>query len=432
MKSITLALICALSVLLFSCGGGGGDPVIPVDDYVNAGKTAMLGGDGVTAKSNFQTVLEHAPDNPAANFGMAFVELMATANDMVAFLSVQNDPAFRNVGWFALNPLMKSTGKYSELLDLSRMLAWEDDYIIEDIPLEDVRLEIVAMIQSLEIIEAYLDIAIRSTRGDDSWEFTILKDWNDPSAGSITITRGDIMALSAALGFALGSMHLTVAYTPGPLTIHQNQYGEIELVGGFTTSPDEFIDTSLDGFIDLWEIAVQCDAPAGFGVHATDGQTHLNKTAFCIEGSLTRLRDAIDSYLSVDAPLNHWAFEEVLADEYNEFKENWFEYIRDYVEDMMHAFANGATFAIRPGLLEDNPDLADDPGADFSIKVNFNAFITHLPQDMRNFPIRLTSGLWDQLEMPVAVGDAFPDLTVLGLFPDGLTQAQYDMFFGDS
>lgn len=432
MKSITLVLICAFSFLLISCGGGGGTPVIPVDDYINAGKTAMMNGDGVSAKSNFNKVLEQAPDNPIANFCMAFVELMASANDLVAFLSVQNDPVFRNVGWFALNPLMKSTGKYSELFDLSRMLAWESDYTIEDISLEDVRLEIAAIIQSLEIIDGYLDKAIDSTHGDDSWEFVILKDWNEPSAGSIIIARGDIIALSAALNFAMGSMHFSVAYTPGPLTIHQNEYDEIELLGGFTTSPDEFIDTSLDGFIDLWEIAAQIDAPSGFGVHASNGQTHLDKTASCFRESFTRFRDAIDSYLNIDAPLNHWAFEEVLVDEYNEFHANWNSYYRDYVNDIINAFTNGATFAIRPGMLEDNPDLADDPGADFSIKLNFNAFIKHQPQDMRNFPIRFELDQYYMLELPDAVGDAFTDLTVLGLFPDGLTQEQYDMFFGDS
>ena len=69
MKSITLVLICAFLFLLISCGGGGGTPVIPVDDYINAGKTAMMNGDGVSAKSNFNKVLEQAPvKNNNVNF----------------------------------------------------------------------------------------------------------------------------------------------------------------------------------------------------------------------------------------------------------------------------------------------------------------------------------------------------------------------------
>ncbi|MFH1514529.1 MAG: hypothetical protein ABIG42_03625 [bacterium] len=428
MRYFAPVIIIFIAVFFISCGGGGGDPIIPTDDLVLAGKTALNAGDGTTAKTNFQAALAQSGNNPDANFGMAFVELMGSANDILLFLSAQNDPYFRNVGWFFVDPLMKNTGQYSELLDLSRLLSYTPDYDVEDISLEAVRLKIVEVLGKLEIIDGYLEKAISATNIDDSWQFTVLKDWNEPTAGQVQISHTDLIALSSVLKFALATGYLSVAYSPGQLTIHQNEWGELEILG-FDLQTEEFTDTNQDSFVDLHEIATQAGISADFGVHAPNGSSHLNKSVNYFRNSITYFRDAVDGYLSTDAPLTHWAFDSDITEDYNEFKADWNSYTRAYVGDIINAFTDGATFGIRPGLLEDSPDLADDPGADFSIRLNLNDFIKNLPQDARNFPVRFVADGFGGLELPALVNDAFPDTTILGLFPDGLTQEQYDMMY---
>jgi len=237
-----------------------------------------------------------------------------------------------------------------------------------------------------------------------------------------------VILISSALDFVAGFMHLTVAYSPGPLGVHMNDDGTIEITGKSNGSGGVYEDTNLDGYIDLNEIAAQEGLPDGFGVLASGGSGHLSKTVEDWRSAITKFRDGMDSYLASNTPTDHWAFEDMTQEEYNDFKEDWSGYLKAYANDMIAVFTNGTTLSIRPGLLADKPDLADDPGADFTLKINFAAFFNNLPTDLRNFPIRFKIDMWGELFWADTVSEGFTDTTLLGLFPDGCPQDVYDIF----
>ena len=417
-------------VLLTACGGGGPGPdVKPVDDIVQEGQNALLNGNGDAAKASFSEALGRDSNHPGANFGMAFIELMSVANDLVEFLSAQNDPLFRNVSWYFAAPAMDFPIAQDTFLDLDRVIGGiEDDYNeieIDDNTFEALRQKVISLLDPMETIGFYLDKTIAATNGNDAWTFTVPEDWNDPPAGFVNIWRGDVIALSAALNALQGGMHFAVAYSPGPLGFTTDEFGALEITG---LNPKEGppVDTNGDNYIDLGEIADHEGFPSGFGVFASDGSGHLGEAVVYWRVAFTRARDAVDSYIAVDAPLTHWAFEELTSDEYAEYKADWLAYGRAYANDLIEAFTNGKTFIVRSQLLEDYPELVDDPGIDFTIRINFAEFFTSLPADMRDFPIRLELTEWDELVLPALATDGFTDNTLLGLFPDGIPQKYYE------
>jgi hypothetical protein len=430
MKNIlVVCLTIAVVIIATSCGGGGNKVVVPTDNYVQNGKNDLLAGDGDSAKSNFSQALAESPNNPDANFGMFVVELMSVANDLVDFLSVQNEPYFRNVSWFAYGPIFGSTVQQGGMMEMERVLGSTDDVIVDDITIAEIQAHINTMLGQMNQLSNYLEKTVEQTASNPNWSFVILKDWNDPLAGTITIIRGDVMALNAALNFLMGIMHLSVAYSPANLGVHQDEYGDIEVTGADINEPASYIDTNTNGYIDLGEIADQCGYPSGFGVKNPDGASHLAILVSCWNESFTYARDALDQYSALADPLNHWVFEDTDPTDFNDMKSDWLAYGRDYANDLVSAFNQTTTLSFYPAYLADHPEASGDLGDDFTVRVNFVNFFNNMPNDLRNFPMRFIDDGWGGIELPGDVNQAFSDVTVLGLFPDGLPQALFEELY---
>jgi len=434
MRRICFVSILALSLLVISCGGGGGNPVVPVDDLIQAGKTALLAGDGNGARQNFSEALSKSSNNPDANFGMAFIELMSVANDLVKFLSTQNQDLYHNVSWFVFEPTLGFPFQQTDFAGVDRLVGGYgddeiDDIIIDDMTAEQLRLKVESLIARLETITGYFKNVIDNT--DSSWSFTVPEDWNDPGAGAVDIIKADVLVFAGALNGLLGALHLSVAYSPGSLGIHQTEWGDIEITGITGESPEMYEDTNGDTFISLDEIANQEGLPAGFGVLAPGGATHLKNSVARFALGFTYARDAVDLYINNNVPLTHWTLNDMDPNEYNEFVVSWTSYGRAYATDMISAFTETTTLMFRPGLLAECPEADDVLGPNYTVRVNFSAFIKNLPNDLRNFPVRFEYNEWDELTLPNNVGLAFTDLTINGLFPDGLDQNLYGEMFLD-
>jgi hypothetical protein len=425
---LKLFVVLSVAILVISCGGGSNKEE-EAKTLVEAGNTALQDGDGSTAASKYQSALALNPSNAEANFGMAFVELMQMANDLVKFLSSDNEDIFRNVDVFMVSKVTSELSSIDNLAGINRLLNFEydEDVVVQDLTAEQIRQEIVSLLGSLGTVDAYLVKTISATAGNETWKFTIPEDWNDPEAGTITIWRGDVLVLASGLDLLMAFMNLSIAYSPGPLGIHQNADGEMEITGLTGDPVDPPVDLNADTYIDLGEIADAQKLPDGFGVLATDGTARLNQALSLFRSAFTYGRDAVNSYIAADAIVGHWAFDEMTQADYDAFKTDWQTYGDDYAEDLIKAFSSsGVTLTIRPGVKEDDPDLVNELGEDFTVKVNFAAFIGNLPNDLRDFPIRYKLDAWDELYFPDDVSEALTDTTLLGLFPDGLTQDLYE------
>lgn len=433
MRTILIGIVLVLVALVsVSCGGGGGDVVNPpVNNYIQDGKTALLAGNGDSAKANFLQALAQEPNNPDANFGMFIVELMSMANDLVEFMSAQNDPYFRNVSWYAFGPVFDNTFEQGGMMEMERLLggSFDDDVIVDDLTLAEIQGHINSMLGVMNQLSYYLENVVQNTASNPDWSFTFLKDWNDPAAGTVTIIRGDVMALNSALNFIMGIMHLSVAYSPSNLAIHKDEWGDITITGANIEAPASYVDTNLSGYIELGEIADQCGCPAGLGVMNPDGPSHMAILVSNWHESFVYARDALDQYTAMADPLNHWVFEGSDPDEYDNLKTDWLAYGRDYANDLIGTFTQTTALSFHPAHLADDPDISDGLGDSFTINVNFVNFFNNMPNDLRNFPVRFVDDGWGGLESPAIVSEAFTDVTVLGLFPGGLPQELYDKLY---
>lgn len=399
---------------------------VDVDELVESGMEDLLAGDGSAAVASFEEVLATDPDNPEANFGMAYVDLMREANSIVSFLSAENEALFRNVASIPLTaiPLPEIHGE--SIMDLGNFLGTGKaaSVAVDEMGYEELRQEIVKIIGVLDAIVANLDQA--ANNAPDNWAFSIPEDWDDPLAGSITIGKPDLQILVGTLEFLLGTMHFAVAYTAPSFGLANDEWGDIILTG--IGAETDLVDLNGDGFIDLGEIAIAGGIPEGNGVLAFDGRLHLNQTADYYHQAIQNVVDALDLYVAHNSLVGHWAFDLDQADA-DLFASDWNSHVRAYAQDFADAFVGPTTLVIRPELLEEFPELADDPGAEWSIRLDFGAFITNLPDDLRDFPLRIEIDEFGELWVPVEVGNAFPDTTLLGLFPDGLSQENYDKYF---
>jgi len=448
-RKLLVVVIGILAVSLVGCGGGGGGggPIIlpppgngnggdgngvDVDQLVEDSIDALQDGNGALAATGFEQALAADPNNADANFGVAFVELMREANSLVQFLSAQNDAVFRNVTMLAVQPLLSPVPEQQGMLNLNRFMSQDDNGVeVDDMSLEEIRLEVVRLVDALESIGSYMDRVIKY--GGDEWSFTVPEDWNDPDAGDITIWCRDVQVLAAALKFTIGILHFSAAYSGGSLGLAEDEWGYIEITG-LTGEPVDPVDTNEDCFIDFAEIADAAALPADALVLAVDGREHLSAFVASWHRSFELLRDAINSYVAADALVGHWAFDMTREDS-DSFVEKWNSYGSDYLNDLIGTWtSNGATLRVRAGLLDENPNLEDNPGLDFEVEASFAAFFSNLPDDFRGFPVRFicVEDEWGdiQYELPSQVNQAFTDDTLLGLFPDGLTQEQYDTIFG--
>jgi len=257
------------------------------------------------------------------------------------------------------------------------------------------------------------------------------EDWNYPSVGPIRITKPDVLTLSALLDAAVGILHFSIAYSGDSLGITQSpETGDIEVTG----IDGEFIypeDLNEDGLIDMQEAFAGQPLPEGVAVLNSDGRMRLTSFTTYMHRALSKAVDATELYIEQDSLVGHWAYD-MSPDEFDEFQQDWDSYGRDYAADLVALWLTGTTLTVRPQLLEAYPDLADYPGADFTLEMNFAAFFANFPTDLRDFPIRFGYDAWEggaDYYLPASVNDAFSDLTVLGLFPDGLTQEQYEVIF---
>ncbi|MCX6645496.1 MAG: hypothetical protein NTY09_03935 [bacterium] len=427
---LILGLAIAALFIASSCGGGGGDTVTPTDDFLRNGKNDLLAGNGDSAKSNFSHALAESPNNPDANFGMFVVELMSEANDLVDFLSVQNDPYFKNVTWFAFGPVVDSTIQQGGMMEMERVLGVStDDIVVDDITLAEIQAHINTMLVHMDQMSNYLEVTVAQTASNPNWSFVILKDWNDPSAGTVTIIRGDVMALNAALNFLMGLMHFSVAYSPANLGIHQNEWGDYEITGADIGEPASYVDTNSNGYIDLGEIADQCGYPSGFGVKNADGASHLAILVSNWNEAFTYARDALDQYAAMADPLNHWVFEGTDPADFTEMKDDWLAYGSDYANDLISSFNQTTTLKFYPAHLADDPGVSGGLGDNFTVDVNFVNFFNNMPDNLRDFPVRFVDDGSGGIKLPASVNEAFTDTTVLGLFPNGLPQELFDELY---
>ncbi len=438
MRSIGLWFLVTAILSLYSCGGGGGRPSPSpsppppnnVDELIQEGKSSLISGDGSSAWNSFQQAINLAPTNPDANVGLAFIDLMRIGNDIVTFLSEANELIFRNVSYLPVSAVVDTALSNETLFNFGRFVAQSDnnDLKIEEKTYQEIREKIIFIVNSLNSILNRLDKALTSTSSLPGWRFSIPKDWNDPSAGTISISRGDLLLFSASLEFILGFLNFSIAYVPGEIGIRKNEFGDVEITG--LGEPTEVEDINEDGYIDLNEIISASGFPNGFGMLADDGATRLEDMVRAWRNAFNDVKEGFDSYIQGNELVGHWAFD-MTGEDFNDFVNDWDSYIKAYLEDLIQAFENGATLSVRPEVLSDFPELEDDPGTDFSLSVNFAEFFTNLPSDLRNFPIRFIMDVDGSLRLPVNVEDAFPDTEVLGLFPGGLSQENFEKLFGN-
>ncbi|GEM_PF-1973639 len=403
-----------------------------VEQLLADAQEALLLGDGITARAKYEQVQQLAPDNPTAGFGLAFIAIMHEANDVVDFLSEYNDPLFRNVALVPVENLLApvTRGRLWDSLSRVTLPRSASEIQLRDLTYAEIRAEIIAVIDVLTEITDQLDLALESM--PDDWSLEVPEDWNSPLAGTITFTKPDALTLSALLDAAVGVLHFSIAYSGGSLGISETtdlRYIEITGLDGEFVDPH---DLNEDGLIDMQEIFGGPPLPASAGVLNSDGRMRLTSFTTYTHRALTKAVDATELYLDQRALIEHWAYS-MSPGELDEFEQDWDAYGRDYAADLLALWSTGTTLTVRPAALAAWPDLADDPGEDFSIAVNCAEFFAGLPADLRDFPIRFGyEGSGGELDcfLPEAVDDAFSDPTVLGLFPDGLTQEQYEIIFG--
>jgi hypothetical protein len=430
-----LILMLAIAVIA-GCGGGGNPPGPDVDALVTQGKADLVNGTATAARENFSQAVQSEPDNPDANWGLGIIELMRQANTTALALAASNELPFRNASMLAVSaaPLPPVAGH--RFSDATRLCSFIDtgfpETDVDDMTGNEVYQVIADAIAGVERALAYFDTALANA--DSGFSFEIPSDWNDPAAGTITISRADALTITAAVKYIDGLLNLAAAYDFSQFSLEKDEYGDFQLVGaGASADP---IDANSDSFYDLGEIATANGWPDAAGLKRADGGARLTMLVQQWRGAFNYLVEAGDLYAAGDELAGHWAFDphsELTPDDVNDLRADWSGYIRSYTQQFADAMTSGTVLTLSAALLADQPGFEEDYPENFSLPLNLNAFFTHLPDDLRDVPVRmeLTEDPWlgTTYAFPPLVTDGFTDATMLGAFTGGLSQANYEWFF---
>ena len=420
-------LLCLLLLGLGACKGPGAPPAGPTADELAAlGLAALLVGDGATAETQFNAAAAKNATHRQANFGLGLVDLFDVANDVLVTLAATNDAPFRNVTSLGLGPVPVPAVGGEPLAPAFRGGSVLDtdfgDVQVDSMTGQELRQLLLSALGGLDSAITRMDTALDGA--DDTFTFTLPRDWNNAQSGTITLSRADMRALLAGLELAAAQLHLIAAFDMTALGLANNA-GELSWTGfGPTADP---VDANTDGFIDVGEQAVAGGFPTGLGVRASDGQLHLTRFADYMHGAANDLIDAGDRYASSTELDNHWGFE-LDAGEIADFKSDWTASSRDGLLIFAETFGSGGTTLTQARLAQLDADLGNQVPPGFSLRVSLRGFFTGLPADLRAVPVRFVDD-FGQLSLPLDVDEAFTDNTLLGMFPDGLSQEDYELLF---
>lgn len=441
MVDYKLWLFLVIAVLIVSCGGGGGGTVNPpgpdVSALVTEGKADLAACNATLARQHFTDAVEAAPTNVDANWGLGMIELMRQANTTAVALAASNQPPFRNASMFVVAsvPLPPIAGR--EFNAATRLCSFTDTTFpaldMDEQTGAELYQLIVSAIGGLERALGYFDTALAGA--DSSFTFDIPSDWNDAAAGTITISRADALTITAAVKYVDGLLNLAAAYDFSQWDLVKDEWGYFSFAGPANYS--EPIDGNGDSLYTLSEMATASGWPAAAGLKRADGNARLAMLVKQWREAFSYIVQAGDLYTASDELVGHWAFD-LTQEDVDTFTSDWTSYLRGYTEKCAQAFTNGTVLTIVPALETDQPDFAASFPDGFSMPLNLNAFFTHMPDDLRDMPLRYELEWYDDysgkstFRLPALVTDAFTDPTMLGAFPGGLSQVNYDFLGGSS
>jgi hypothetical protein len=394
--------------------------------------TDLTSGNAAPAQEHFSQAVQAAPNHPDANWGLGIIELMRQANTTALALAASNQLPFRNTSMLPLSsaPLPPVAGH--QFNDATRLCSLIDtgfpETDVDELTGSEIHQTLTDAITGLEHAIAHFDTALANA--GSGFSFDILRDWNDAAAGTISISHADALAITAALKYIDGLLNFAAAYDFSQFSLQKDEFGDFQLVGaGAGTDP---VDANDDTYYDLREIATANGWPAAAGLKRPDGAARLAMLVQQWREAFNYLLEAGDMYAAGNELVGHWAFDLTQADADN-FRADWNSYIRSYTQQFADAMGSGTVLTLSAALLADQPGFELDYPTNFSLPINLNAFFTHLPADLRDVPVHmeLTEDPWlgTTYALPQLVAQGFTDTTMLGAFPGGLSQANYEWFF---